>query len=170
MDSLTINDGDLMIQMTFLGAGHTPGDIVIFLPLDRVLVTGDLVHDYEPLFWDADPDSWILVLDKIKQFDFDYFVGGHGDKHKGKEIIYAWENYMKELIAKTREAILEKQTLENFQRQITTEMFISLRNGYGERIQEFREGYMEYFIGPLPDAIKGEVGFLWKFYAGRNQD
>jgi glyoxylase-like metal-dependent hydrolase (beta-lactamase superfamily II) len=169
-DTLTISDNDLSLQLSYLGAGHTSGDIVIFIPQDKVLVTGDLVHDYEPLFWDADPDSWIQVLDKINRIDFDYFVGGHGDKHKGREIVYAWENYLKELIAKTREAIREKQTLENFQRQITAEMFISLQNGYGQRIQQFREGYMEYFIGPLTDAIKGEIGFLWKFYAGRNQE
>jgi cyclase len=169
-DSLTIYDSGFMVQLVFLGAGHTSGDIVIFVPQDKVLVTGDLVHDYEPLFWDADPDSWIQVLDKIKKIDFDYFVGGHGDKHTGKEIIYAWENYIRELIARTREAIQAKMTLENFQKQITTEMFVSLQNGYGQRIQQFREGYMEYLIGPLPDAIKGEVAFLWKFYAGRNQE
>jgi cyclase len=168
-DSITIYDSDITIQLTFLGAGHTSGDIVIFIPCDRVLVTGDLVHDYEPLFGDADPDSWIQVLDKIKQIDFDYFVGGHGDKHKGKEIIYAWENYISELIAKTKEAIREKMTLEVFQKQITTEMFVSLQDGYGQRIQQFRESYMEYLIGPLPDAIRSEVSFLWKFYAGKSQ-
>jgi glyoxylase-like metal-dependent hydrolase (beta-lactamase superfamily II) len=149
-------------------AGHTAGDIIIFVPQDKVLITGDLVHDYEPLFWDADPDSWVKVLEKMQRIDFDYFVGGHGDKHKGKEIIYNWRNYIGELISKTKGAIKEGITLETFQNELTTETFSSLQDGYGERIQKFRTGYMEYLTGPLIDAIRGEIAFVWKFYEKAN--
>jgi glyoxylase-like metal-dependent hydrolase (beta-lactamase superfamily II) len=163
-DSLTLDDKGLLVKLIFLGAGHTPGDIVVFIPADKVLITGDLVHDFEPLFPDSDPDSWIQVLEKIKQINFDYFVGGHGDKHAGREIVKNWSAYMQELIAITREAIREGQTLENFEKQLTADRFASLQNGYGQRIQQFRSGYMEYWTGPLDDAIKGEVASLWKFY------
>jgi cyclase len=163
-DSLNLHDENLQLQLVFLGAGHTAGDIVVWIPQDKVLVTGDLVHDYEPLFWDADPDSWVKVLEKIKQIDFDYFVGGHGDMHEGKEIVYAWQSYMQELITKTKGAMNEGLTLETFQKEITIETFHSLQNGYGVRIQKFRTGYMEYLTGPLIDAIRGEIAFVWKFY------
>ncbi len=163
-DSLNLYDENLQLQLAFLGAGHTAGDIVVFVPQDKVLITGDLVHDYEPLFWDADPDSWVNVLEKMKQIGFDYFVGGHGDIHEGKEIIYAWQRYIQELITKTKGAIAEGLTLETFQKEMTIETFSSLQNGYGERIQKFRTGYMEYLTGPLIDAIRGEIAFLWKFY------
>ena len=165
-DSLTIFDKGLQLKLVYLGAGHTPGDIVVFIPEDKLLVTGDLVHDFEPLFPDADPDSWIKVLEKIKQIDFEYFVGGHGDMHKGKEIMNNWSAYMQELITKTREAIREGQSLENFKKQISAASFTSLQNGYGQRIQQFRLGYMEYWTGPLDDAIKGEVDPIWTFYSG----
>jgi cyclase len=168
-DSLNLYDKDLQVQLRFLGGGHTPGDIVALIVQDKVLVTGDLVHDYEPLFWNADPDSWIQVLDKIKQLNFDYFVGGHGDIHKGKEIIYAWQDYIKELKAKTLAAIKEGLTLKVFQDKIMAESFLSLQNGYGERIQKFRLSYMDYLTGPLPDAIKSEISDLWKFYSGKMQ-
>ena len=167
-DSLNLFDGGLQVQLAFLGAGHTSGDILVFIPGDKVLVTGDLVHDYEPLFWDADPDSWVRVLEKLKQIDFEYFVGGHGDMHEGKEIVWAWQGYIRELITKTKAAIQEGLTLETFQKEITTETFPSLQNGYGERIQKFRTGYMEYWTGSLIDAIKGEIAFVWKFYNGGN--
>ncbi len=163
-DSLCLYDRDLKVQLLFYGAAHTPGDILVFVPEDRVLITGDIVHDFEPLFWDADPDSWIHVLDRAKQIDFDYFVGGHGDVHTGKEIIYAWQNYMKELKLKTISAIREGLTLKEFQNEITVESFTSLQNGYGKRIQKFRSSYMEYLTGPLIDAIRDEIAYLWKFY------
>jgi glyoxylase-like metal-dependent hydrolase (beta-lactamase superfamily II) len=166
-DSLNLYDKDLQLQLKYLGAGHTPGDIVALILPDKVLVTGDLVHDYEPLFQDADPDSWLQVLEKIKQMDFDYFVGGHGDMHKGKNIIYLWQNYMKELKTKTIAAIKEGLTLEAFQNKLTIESFTSLQNGYGERIQQFRSSYMEYLTGPLLDAVKDEIAYMWKFYYAR---
>jgi glyoxylase-like metal-dependent hydrolase (beta-lactamase superfamily II) len=150
-----------------LGDGHTPGDIVALIPQDKVLVTGDLVHDYEPLFWNAHPDSWIQVLEKIKQLDFDSFVGGHGDMHRGKDIINSWLSYIKELKAKTIAAINEGLTLEAFLNKITPETFTSLQNGYGERIQKFRLSYMNYFTGPLPDAVRAEITDIWKFYDPR---
>jgi len=164
-DSLTLDEDGLRMKLIYVGAGHTSGDIVVFIPEDRVLVTGDLVHDFEPLFQDADPDSWIRVLDKIKHMDFDYFVGGHGDMHKGKEIINNWSAFMQELISKIRGAIREGQSLENFNKQISAKSFTSLQNGYGQRIQQFRSGYMEFWIGSLDDAIKGEVIPIWKFYS-----
>jgi len=164
-DSLTISENGFQMKLAFLGAGHTSGDIVIFIPEDKTLITGDLVHDFEPLFGDADPASWTEVLEKIKQMDFEYFVGGHGDMHKGKEVLNAWSAYMRELIAKTHVAIQEGLTLEDFEKQITAESFASLEGGYGQRIQKFRTGYMEYLTGPLNDAIKSEVEVLWKYYS-----
>ncbi len=163
-DSLTLYDKGFQIQLKYLGAGHTPGDIIAFIPNDKVLVTGDLVHDFEPLFQDADPDSWIQILERIKQIDFDYFVGGHGDMHKGKDILYAWQNYMIELKDKTKGAIKEGLTLKQFQNNITLESLTSLQNGYGERVQKFRTSYMEYWTGSLLDAVKDEIAYLWKYY------
>ncbi len=122
------------------------------------------MHDFEPLFWDANPDSWIQVLEKIKQIDFDYFIGGHGDMHKGKDIVYAWQNYIKELKTKTLIAIKNNLTLKSFQDEITLESFTSLQNGYGERIQKFRTSYMEFLPGPMLDAVKDEIAYMWKFY------
>lgn len=164
-DSLILHDGNRQIQIKHFGSGHTFGDIVVYVPQDKVLITGDMVHDYEPLFWNADPDQWTHTLSKIKQIDFDYFVGGHGGAHKGKEIIHLWQNYMEELKTKTREAIKDGLTLEVFQNKITLASFGSLQNGYGNRIQTFRTSFMEYWTGPLLDAVKDEISYLWRYYA-----
>ncbi|HLP39450.1 MBL fold metallo-hydrolase [Lacibacter sp.] len=163
-DSLILHDKNADLQLYFLGDGHTQGDIIAMIPQDKVLVTGDLVHDYEPLFWNAHPDSWIEVLEKINVLDFEYFVGGHGDIHIGKDIIHSWLNYMKELKVKTIAAINKGLTLEAFLHEVNPDTFISLQNGYADRIQKFRLSYMNYFTGSLQDAIKAEITDLWKFY------
>lgn len=164
-DSLTIAGKGLEIQLKFLGKGHTPGDIVAFIPKEKFLVAGDLVHDFEPLFADGDPDSWIAILEKIRTWNFDSFVGGHGDFHKGKWVLEAWLAYMKELKAKTLDALQKEQTSKTFLTNLTLDSFSSLQNGYGDRIQQFRTGYMDFWTGPLLDAVRDEAGILWRFYS-----
>lgn len=165
-DSLTIGDNSLHIELKFLGGGHTPGDIVLLIPEEKFLITGDLVHDYEPLFWDADIDNWLLVLNKIKSMDFDYFVGGHGDIHKGKEIIDSWMGYIEEVKSKTLRAIKEGMSLTEFQKSISLESLASLqRSDYGKRIQHFRSSFMgDVMAGPFLEAIRGQLEFVWNYY------
>lgn len=164
-DSLTITDQGLEIQLKHLGKGHTAGDIIAFLPKEKFLVTGDLVHDFEPLFADSDPDSWIAILEKVKTLDFDRFVGGHGDLHEGKGVLNAWLAYMKELTDKTADAAKKGGELKTFKNNLTLDSFSSLQNGYGDRIQQFRSGYMDFWTGPLLDAVREEAGILWEFYS-----
>ena len=42
--SLVLRRGDREVQILFLGRGHTDGDTLVFLPNERILCTGDLVH------------------------------------------------------------------------------------------------------------------------------
>lgn len=62
----------------FLGRGNTSGDAVVYLPQDKVLVTGDLVVYPIPYVYDGYPSDWIQTLDKLSQFDADAIVPGHG--------------------------------------------------------------------------------------------
>lgn len=168
-DSLTISDNRLHIELKFLGGGHTQGDIVLLIPEEKFLITGDLVHDYEPLFWDADIDNWLSTLNKIKALDFDYFVGGHGDVHKGKEVIDFWKEYIEEVKTKTIKAIKEGISLTDFQKSLSLESFVSLqKNDYGKRIQHFRGSFMgDVMTGPLLEAIRSQMEFVWNYYQKR---
>ena len=130
------------------------------------MITGDLVHNFEPLFWDADIDNWLLVLNRIKVLDFDYFVGGHGDIHQGKEIIDTWNGYIEEVKTKTLQAIRDGISLTDFKKGLTLESFASLqKNDYGKRIQNFRSSYMgDVMTGPLLEAIRSQMEFVWNYY------
>lgn len=58
---------------------HTPGDLMVVLPQDRVLIAGDiLVNEMMPNFRDGHVKSWIGTLEQITQADVDVIVPGHG--------------------------------------------------------------------------------------------
>lgn len=75
---------DLMIDgvnLTFWvpEAAHTSGDMLIWLPDDRVLVGGDvLVQDIIPNFRDANVRQWIETLAQVKDLPARVIIPGHG--------------------------------------------------------------------------------------------
>lgn len=58
---------------------HTPGDLLVYLPDDKILIGGDvLVNQVVPQMRDAHVKTWIATLDQTKQFDYKTVVPGHG--------------------------------------------------------------------------------------------
>jgi len=77
-DSMTLHRGAREIRLLFLGKGHTGGDVVVYLPAEKILITGDLLLESVPFMGDAFPSEWIDTLDQLKALDFDIVVPGHG--------------------------------------------------------------------------------------------
>lgn len=58
---------------------HTPGDMMVYLPEDKVLIGGDvLVNTTTPVMRDANVRNWIGALAKAREFDATTIVPGHG--------------------------------------------------------------------------------------------
>jgi len=59
---------------------HTIGDLLVYLPDDKVLVAGDvLVSRVVPTLQDGFAKNWIQTLGEILALDVAHFVPGHGD-------------------------------------------------------------------------------------------
>jgi cyclase len=59
---------------------HTVGDMLVYLPADKVLVAGDVVvNGIVPSMQDANIKNWINTLGEIQKLDVKTFVPGHGD-------------------------------------------------------------------------------------------
>lgn len=58
---------------------HTPGDMIVYLPEDRVLIGGDiLVNGTTPNFREGYVKTWIDTLGKMQGMNFKIAVPGHG--------------------------------------------------------------------------------------------
>lgn len=91
-------------ELICLGHAHSNGDTVIYLPKEKVLVAGDMVHSLMPYMGDSSPYAWIRALDELLKLDIEYVFGGHGDAMKGKATIQLWRDYLSDLMAETAEA------------------------------------------------------------------
>ena len=77
---LTVYSGDRRIDLVHPGyAAHTGGDLVAWLPSERVLFTGDLLfHGLTPLVFAGSVDGALRSLEWIAGFGPDVVVPGHG--------------------------------------------------------------------------------------------
>lgn len=67
-------------QLLTFGGGHTQSDGILYLADEKLAVLGDLVlSGYHPTMGNADPWTWLTILDQIEALGIDTIVPGHGD-------------------------------------------------------------------------------------------
>ena len=96
-DRMTLFRGDREIRLLFLGRGHTGGDVVAYLPKERVLCSGDLLVNGLPNLIDGFINDWPDTLEKLKALDFDAVIPGHGEPFTGKERIDWLQAFLRDL-------------------------------------------------------------------------
>ena len=75
----TFTVGGLEFVVKLVGPSHTPEDLVVYLPKERVLFAGDMVFRSRiPYVGKADSQHWIKALDALLSFDAKVVVPGHG--------------------------------------------------------------------------------------------
>jgi glyoxylase-like metal-dependent hydrolase (beta-lactamase superfamily II) len=90
---MTLIRGGRLIHLEFLGRGHTGGDIVVYLPAERVLITGDLLTAGIPYMGDGYVPDWIETLERLKRLQFDVVLPGHGQAFRERERIDYLQSY-----------------------------------------------------------------------------
>lgn len=76
---LNLRVGDSEVQLIEVGPAHTRGDVIVYLPRQRVVFSGDILFiDTHPIVWDGPIDNWIAACDVMLGLDVDVIVPGHG--------------------------------------------------------------------------------------------
>jgi len=94
---MTLYRGSREIQIRFLGRGHTAGDVVVFLPNEKVVMTGDFLTSGLSNMSDSYPEEWVTSLDALKKLDFDTVLPGHGDAFTDKTKIDYFQAYLRDV-------------------------------------------------------------------------
>ncbi|MGE0621886.1 MAG: MBL fold metallo-hydrolase [Pseudomonadales bacterium] len=77
--SLDVKVGDKDVHLVEVGPAHTLGDVLVYVPEDRVVYTGDILFvDGTPIMWAGPVENWIRACNQIIGRDVDVVVPGHG--------------------------------------------------------------------------------------------
>ena len=94
---MTLHRGAREIQIRFLGRAHTAGDVVVYLPRERIVITGDMLTTGLSNMSDAFVNEWVTTLDELKKLDFDTVLPGHGDAFTDKAKIDYFQAYLRDV-------------------------------------------------------------------------
>jgi cyclase len=76
---LTVRVGDHTFNLLHT-PGHTPGQIAVHVPEERVVFTGDTIFsECQTWLMGSNVTQWLTALDRIATLDVDWVVPGHGD-------------------------------------------------------------------------------------------
>ena len=71
--------GDKIVELIEVGPAHTDGDILVHVPSDKVVFTGDILFiEGHPILWAGPVKNWINACDRIISMEVDFVVPGHG--------------------------------------------------------------------------------------------
>ena len=76
---MTFRVGTKEVHLVNVGPAHTRGDMLAYVPADRVVYTGDIVFaDVHPAIWAGPIANWIAACDLMLGWDIETVVPGHG--------------------------------------------------------------------------------------------
>ncbi len=106
-DQMEIHLGGRTIQLMNFGRAVTPGDTVLYLPREKVLLVGDLIVNPVTFALGCYPSSWLAALEKIEKLDATTIITGHEEPLRDKELLRNTMEVMRILLregqaAKTR--------------------------------------------------------------------
>lgn len=95
---LTIMQGRRQIDVLHLGSANTPGDIVIHLPAERIVINGDMAITPVPFAFFSAPRAWIQTLGRLAALDAAIFVPGHGPVQRDARFVADLQAMLRSLV------------------------------------------------------------------------
>ncbi len=78
-DTKVLQLGDKEIHVLFLGRAHTGGDLVVYLPEEKILFMSETyLNRIFPAMRSAHPSEWVAMIERAQAMDVDVYVPGHG--------------------------------------------------------------------------------------------
>ncbi|MGH7272018.1 MAG: MBL fold metallo-hydrolase [Polyangiaceae bacterium] len=118
---LTLRVGDKEAHLIEVGPAHTQGDVIVHVPADRVVFSGDILFiGSHPILWEGPVKNWIAALDRILALDVDVVVPGHGpitDKAGVRQLKEYWEALAAEARSRFDRGVSAKQAAQDIARQ-----------------------------------------------------
>ena len=94
--NLTLYRGDREIRILFLGRGHTGGDVVVHLPHESILITGDLIYENLSYMGDGYFLEWVETLESLKSLEFNWIIPGHGQPFQERSRLDYLQSYLRD--------------------------------------------------------------------------
>jgi cyclase len=115
---MTLYDGSREIRLLNFGRGNTRGDGVVFLPKERVVMTGDLLVYPVPFAFNSYPSDWIKALAAVRALGATSIIPGHGAPQKDYQYLDLVSRFLTSMRDQTRRAVAQHLTIDQTMKRI----------------------------------------------------
>ncbi len=124
----TLREAGREVQLHVLGRGHTDGDLYIYLPKEKVVMTGDALVDWMPFINDGYPEEWVQTLTALEKLDFTHIIPGHGEVMPKSSLTF-FRGYLVDLIAAVKKAATDGATLDEMKTKLADQLAPKYESG-----------------------------------------
>jgi len=152
--TLTIMMGKREVRLMSIGAGHTKGDSIVWLPKEKVLFSGDLVEEgATPYCGDAHLGEWPATLAKLRALKPARLVPGRGGAMmtpaQCEKAIRGTQDFVTELLAQAKKGVKAGKSLK----QVYDQTYKAMAPKYGRWV--IFEHCMPFCVSRAYDEAKG---------------
>lgn len=144
-DNVVLQRGARTIELHYLGLGNTRGDVVVYLPAEKLLATGDLVVYPTPFGIGSYYKEWIDTLDRLSRFDAQIIFLGHGVIQHDMKYVRQVHDLLAALVSRVEAEVAKGSTLEQVQKTVTLDDWKVQLAGADELKQR---AFDSYFVKP----------------------
>lgn len=127
---LELNDGKRKIEILFLGRAHTGADLVVHLPKEKIVASGDLIVAPVPLVGSTSyPLEYGATLENLLKLNARVIIPGHGAVLRDTSYAKLMIRLLNSIKQQTESAVGRGETLEQTRKSVNLEEFRKLFAG-----------------------------------------
>jgi glyoxylase-like metal-dependent hydrolase (beta-lactamase superfamily II) len=150
-DRLSLQRGKRKIDIRYFGRGHTSGDLVVFLPKERIAITGDLVVSPVPYVGSpqSHPHDWSVSLQQILELHARKIIPGHGPVLNDDSQVKVMVSLFKSIDEQVQAAVKRGEDLEQVRKSVNLDHYRDIFAGES-RMRKLI--FRNYVVGPAVEA------------------
>jgi len=114
-DKYDISMGSWKFEVLYLGPSHSPGDLTLWIPDKKLVISGDVAFHQRmpPLFDDTNTAAWLDTWTRFEALGAKYVIPGHGIATNMEEVTKVTKGYLEFLRGKVAEIMKKGGSLQD---------------------------------------------------------
>jgi cyclase len=155
---LVLYRGSRRIEIKYFGRANTRGDLVVYLPNERIVATGDILVNPVPYSFGSFLGDWMETLRQISALPVDVIVPGHGAIQRDRNYLNQVLALMETTLAQAKDAVAKGLDLEATRKAVNLDAHrVKFTQGDPGRERAF----VQYWVAPAVQRAfleaKGEI-------------
>jgi cyclase len=163
-DRMAIHLGGREIDLLHYGRAITPGDTLLYLPAEKIVIAGDLLINPVTYALGCYPTEWLQTLERIDALDAAVIVPGHGEPMHDRTLLRTTMRVVRELLSAGKDAKARGLDPDQAREEILPrlhDLMVAMTHDDPKLNDQFRTYLVDWCLhrvydeleGPLSDAI-----------------